>query len=118
MITEVEGAEREQVIQWMEEGRDVLGIIIRLFHDFDQLNGPLRTAETECQRLQAMLSEFQRMSTLAESLNRECQQLRNEVSRLQADRARSQKEREEMAEWFGALMNEAVGRLRAGQPAA
>jgi len=80
-------------------------------------DGPLGTTENERQRLQAMLSEFQRISTFAESLNWECQQLRNEVSRLQADKARSQKEREGIGEWFSALMNEAVGRLRAEQPA-
>jgi len=97
---------------------DVLGIINRLFHDFDRLNGALRTAETECQRLQAMRRELQGISTFADSLNREYQQLRNEVSRRQGDKAKSQKEREEMAEWFSALMNEAARRLRAGQPAA
>ena len=101
----------------MEEGRDVLGIIIKLFHDFDQLNGALRIAEAECQRLQTMLSEFQRVSALAEALQGECEQLRKEVSRLQAAHARSQKEREEIAEWFTTVMNEAVGRLRAEEPA-
>ena len=90
-MIEVEGAEREQVIRWMEESRNVLGVIIKLLNDFDRLNGLLRTAENGHQRLQTMLSEFQRVSALAHALQGECEQLRKEVSRLQAAHATSKR---------------------------
>ena len=118
MTSVVVGAEREQVIRWMDEGRNVLGIIIRILNDVDRLKGAVEAAEKESQRLQGMLSEFQRVSSLAETLQRECEQLRAEVSRLQADHERTRREREEIAQWFTTLMTQAVGRLRAGQPSA
>ena len=118
MTSVVAGVEREQVVRWMEEGRTVLGIILRILNDFDRLNGAVETAERECERLQGMLSEFERTRNQAEALQRECEQLRADVSRLQADNERSHREREEVAQWFTTLMNEAVGRLRVQQPPA
>ena len=118
MTSVVAGAEREQVIRWMDEGRNVLGIIIKILNDIDRLKGAVEVAEKESQRLRGMLSEFQRVSSLAEALQRECEQLRAEVSRLQTDHDRSRTEREEIAQWFATLMNQAVGRLRGDQPSA
>ncbi len=117
-MTTVTGAEREQVIRWMDEGRTVLGIIIRILNDFDRLNSAVDAAEKEAHRLQGMLTEFQRVSGLAETLQRECEQLRAQVGQLQSDNERSQREREEIAQWLTTLMNQAVGRLRAEQPSA
>ncbi len=115
-MTSVAGEEREHVIRWMDEGRTVLGIIIKILNDFDRLNGAVEAAEKEAQRLQGMLTEFQRINSLAEALQRECEQLRAEVGRLQADNDRARREREEIAQWFTTLMNQAVGRLRTEQP--
>ncbi len=118
MTSGAAGEEREQVIRWMDEGKTVLGIIIKILNDFDRLNGALDAAEKETQRLQGMLTEFQRISSLAEALQRECEQLRAEVSRLEADNERSRREREEIAQWFTTVMNQAAERLRAVQPSA
>ena len=87
-------AERERVIRWMEEGRNVLEFVVKFLSDFDQLKQEAETAEKE-----------------NEQLRRACDQLRAEVAQLKADGERSQKERAEIAQWFSTMMSEAASRL-------
>jgi FtsZ-binding cell division protein ZapB len=100
-MTGAAGAEREQVMRWMEEGRTVVEIVQRVFTEVDRLKAENEAGQKERERLQ-----------------HEGEQLRAEVGRLKADYERAQKERAETAQWFGAMMNEAVSRLRIERPAA
>ncbi len=93
--------EREQVIRWMEEGRHILEIIASLLTDYDKLK-----ATTEATREQN------------ERLQREGQQLREDIGRLKAENERSQKERAEIAQWFSSVMSEAASRLLVERPPA
>jgi regulator of replication initiation timing len=95
------GAEREQIIRWMEEGRNILEIIVRLLNDADQLKVAAEATQKENERLRY-----------------ECDQLRREVNQLTADRERSQKERAEIAQWFSSVMSEAASRLLIERPPA
>ncbi len=95
------GAEREQIIRWMEEGRNILEIIVRLLNDADQLKVAAEATQKENERLRY-----------------ECDQLRREVNQLTADRERSQKERAEIAQWFSSVMSEAASRLLIEHPPA
>jgi chromosome segregation ATPase len=118
MTSVMAGEEREQVIRWIEEGRNVMGSLLGILNDNDRLKGALETSEKECERLRGTAEELERVRNLAESLQRESDQLRSEVSRLHADNERTQREREEMAQWFTSVMNEAASRLRPqAQPA-
>jgi predicted RNase H-like nuclease (RuvC/YqgF family) len=112
MASVMAGEEREQVIRWIEEGRNVMGSLLGILNDNDRLKGALDASEKECERLRGMLDELERVRSLAESLQRECDQLHAEVSRLRADNERGQREREEIAQSFTTFMNEAVSRLR------
>jgi chromosome segregation ATPase len=93
--------EREQVIRWMEEGRHILEVIASLLNDFDQLKATAEAAREQNERLQ-----------------REGQQLREEIGRLKAENERSQKERAEIAQWFSSVMSEAASRLLVERPPA
>lgn len=95
------GAEREQVVRWMEEGRTILEIIVRLLNDSDQLKGTAEAVQRENERLR-----------------QECDQLRGEVNHLKADQERGKKERAEIAQWFSGVMSEAASRLLTERPAA
>jgi regulator of replication initiation timing len=95
------GAERVQVVRWMEEGRSVLENVHKILSECDQLKGMAEAAQKECARLQS-----------------ECEQLRTEISRLTAEGERAQKERAEMAQWFTAMLNQAASRLRIEHPPA
>ena len=95
------GAEREQIIRWMEEGRTILEIIVRLLNDADQLKVAADAAQKENERLRY-----------------ECDQLRREVNQLTADHERSKKERAEIAQWFSSVMSEAASRLLIERPPA
>jgi regulator of replication initiation timing len=93
--------ERVQVIRWMEEGRHILEVISSLLNDFDQLKATAEAVREQNERLQ-----------------REGQQLREEIARLKADNERSQKERTEIAQWFSSVMSEAASRLLVERPSA
>jgi regulator of replication initiation timing len=95
------GAEREQIVRWMEEGRNILEIIVKLLNDFDQLKGTAEAAQKENERLRF-----------------DCEQLRAQVTQLKADHERSQKERAEIAQWFSRVMSEAASRLLIERPSA
>lgn len=118
MTTVMAGEEREQVIRWIEEGRNVMGSLLGILNDNDRLKGALEASEKECERLRGTVEELERVRNLAENLQRECDQLRAEVSRLHADNERGQREREEIAQSFSSFMSDTVSRLRAQpQPA-
>jgi len=118
MTNVVAGEEREQVIRWIEEGRNVMGSLLGILNDNDRLKGALEVSEKECERLRGTVEELERVRNLAESLQRDCDHLRGEVSRLQADIERGQREREELATSITSFMSETVSRLRAQpQPA-
>jgi len=95
----VVGAEREQIVRWMEEGRNILEIIVKLLNDADQLKVAADAAQQENERLRY-----------------ECDQLRGEVNQLRADYDRSKKERAEIAQWFSSVMSEAASRLLIDRP--
>jgi len=95
MTSVVVGAEREQLVQWMEEGRSVLEILQKILHDCDHLREVAEVAQKDSERLQG-----------------DCEQLRAEVSRLKEDSERVQRERAETAQWFSTMMSEAASRLR------
>ena len=95
------GAEREQIVRWMEEGRNILEIIVKLLNDADQLKVAADAAQRENERLRY-----------------ECDQLRGEVNQLNADQERSKKERAEIAQWFSSVMSEAASRLLIERPPA
>ena len=95
------GAEREQIVRWMEEGRNILEIIVKLLNDADQLKVAADAAKQENERLRY-----------------ECDQLRGEVNQLRADYDRSKKERAEIAQWFSSVMSEAASRLLIERPPA
>jgi len=97
----VVGAEREQIVRWMEEGRNILEIIVKLLNDADQLKVAADAAQQENERLRY-----------------ECDQLRGEVNQLRADYDRSKKERAEIAQWFSSVMSEAASRLLIERPPA
>jgi len=101
MTTTMAGEEQAQVVRWIEEGRTVLEAVHQVLADFDQLKRALEAAQNECARLK-----------------QEGKQFREELTRLQAENERSQREREELAHWFATVMNEGASRLRAPQPAA
>ncbi len=63
-------------------------------HDLDELQAAVEAGQKECERLQ-----------------RDCEQFRAELCRLQAYYERSQRERQELAQWLSALMDEAASRL-------
>ena len=94
-------AEREQIVRWMEEGRNILEIIVKLLNDADQLKVAADAAHKENERLRY-----------------ECDQLRGEVNQLNADQERSKKERAEIAQWFSSVMSEAASRLLVERPPA
>ncbi len=95
------GSEREQVIRWMEDGRNILEIIVKLLNDADQLKVTADAAQKENDRLRY-----------------ECDELRGQVNQLHADRERSKKERAEIAQWFSSVMSEAASRLLIERPPA
>jgi len=101
MTSVVVGAEREQLVQWMEEGRSVLDILQKILHDSDQLREVAEAAQKDGERFQ-----------------RDCEQLRAEVSRLKEDGERLQREGAETAQWFATMMSEAASRLRFERPPA
>jgi predicted nucleic acid-binding Zn-ribbon protein len=115
MASVMAGEEREQVIRWIEEGRNVMGSLLGILNDNDRLKSALDASEKECERLRGVTEELERFRTVAETLQGECDQLRAEVSRLQVDNERGQKEREELALSFTSFMNDAVARLRPQQ---
>jgi regulator of replication initiation timing len=94
-------AEREQIVRWMEEGRNILEIIVKLLNDADQLKVAADATQKENERLRY-----------------ECEQLRGEVSQLKGDHERSKKERAEIAQWFSSVMSEAASRLLIERPPA
>jgi hypothetical protein len=93
------GAEREQVIRWMEEGRTILEIVVKLLNESDQFKAAAEAAQRESERLR-----------------QECERLRGDVNQLKADYERSKKERAEIAQWFSGVMSEAASRLLAERP--
>jgi len=101
MTSVVAGTEREQVVEWMEEGRSVLEILQKILHDGDRLREVAESAQKDSERLQ-----------------RDCEQLRAEVSRLREDSERLQRERTETAQWFATMMSEAASRLHIERPPA
>ena len=80
--------EREHTIRWMEEGKAVLGNLLVLLDEYDRVKTALEASEHECERL------------------------RGEMIRLQADVDRQRKDREEIAQWLSEFMGDAVSRLR------
>ena len=82
---------RERVGRWIEEGQSLLGVLL------------------------GFLYEYERILNLAESAQRECERLREEVHRLQADTDRYRREREEIAESLSRSLNDLLGRLGAHQ---
>lgn len=101
MASVLVGAEWEQLVQWMEQGRSVLEILQKILHDCDHLREVAEAAQKDNERLQ-----------------RDCEQLRAEVSRLTEDSERLQREGAETAQWFATMMGEAASRLRFERPPA
>jgi uncharacterized protein YlxW (UPF0749 family) len=99
MTSVVAGAEREQLVQWMEEGRGVLEILQKILQGCDHLREVAEAAQKENERVQ-----------------RDCEQLRAEVGRLKEDGERLQRERAETTQWFATMMSEAASRLRLDRP--
>jgi len=95
------GTEREQVVRWMEEGRTILEIVVKLLNESDQLKAAADAARKENERLKY-----------------ECEQVRGEVNQLKADYERGKKERAEIAQWFSSVMSEAASRLLVERPPA
>lgn len=95
------GTEREHVVRWMEEGRNILEVIVKLLNDSDQFKAAADAAQKESERLR-----------------HECEQLRGEVNQLKADHERGKKERAEIAQWFSSVMSEAASRLLIERPPA
>ena len=79
---------RERVGRWIEEGQSLLGVLL------------------------GFLYEYERMLNLADSTQRECERLREEIQRLHAETDRNRREREEIAESLSRALNDLVGRLR------
>lgn len=114
-MTSVAGEERERAIRWIEEGRNVLDVLLGVLNDYDRLKGEAEAAEKERDRLQGTLYELERIRNQADSLQRECEQLRQEVIRLKAENERYQRERNEIADSITRFTNEALARLRSQQ---
>ena len=101
MPSVIEGPDGERVIRWMEEGRTVIDDVRRLLHECAQAKGVAEVAQKESERLQ-----------------RNCEELREEVRLLKAETERLHKERAESAQWLAAMMKEASSRFRIERPPA
>jgi len=101
MTSEMAGTAQEQVLRWMEEGPTALAAIRCIVHEDTNLKRIAEATLKECERLR-----------------HEGDQLRAEVSRLTAETERLQKERADTAQWFTAMIKEAVPRFRIEPPPA
>jgi regulator of replication initiation timing len=101
MTSVVMDTERDQVVRWMEEGRHILDIMGKLLNDFDAIKETAEGTQKE-----------------NEALRRDCDLLREEITRLKADNERNQKDRAEIAQWFSSVMSEAASRLLVERPPA
>lgn len=79
---------RDGVVRWIDEGPNVLRALLGILNDYNRLRGTAETAERECERL------------------------REEVSQLRADNDRFRREMEGIAEALSKLMNDLLLRSR------
>ena len=101
MTSVMVGPEGERAIRWMEESPAAFERIRQVLRERSQFKVVAEAAQKECERLQ-----------------QNCEELREEVRRLQAETERLRKERAETAQWFAAMIKEAVPRFRIEYPPA
>jgi hypothetical protein len=101
MASEMAGTAHEQVLRWMGESPVVFEEVRQLLRERSQFKVVAEAAQMECERLQ-----------------QQCDVLREEVRRLQAETERAHTERAETAQWFSAMIKEAAARLRIEPPSA
>ena len=101
MTSVMVGPEGERAIRWMEESPAAFERIRQVLRERSQFKVVAEAAQKDCERLQ-----------------QQCKALREEVRRRTVDTERLQQERTETAQWFSAMIKEAVPRFRIEYPPA
>ena len=83
---------RDRASRWLEDGRSLARVLLEVFDGYDRLRG------------------------MAEAAERECERLRDEVNRLQAENDHLQREREEIGEALSKLAGDVLVRSRDPEP--
>lgn len=104
---------RNQASRWLEEGQELVGALLELLSDYERLRDRAESSERENARLHAVASENEQLRHRVVMAEGECGRLRDALTRLEAERERTTREREELAEHLTRVMNEILGRLRA-----
>lgn len=117
-MTSVESGEvRDRAIEWLEQGKFQLNVVLGVLQGYGRLQQAALAAEQENQRLRGVVYEMERLRNRVDVVERECEQLRLEASRLRAEAERYRSEREEIADSLSKAMNALVSRLKPGRPA-
>ena len=106
---------REDVRRWVEDGPNVLSVLVGLLNDYERLRERAETAEREQERLRGLTYENEQLHNRVDTAERQCDRLREEVTRLRAEIEEYQRERAEVAEQLSEVMNQVLLRLRPQQ---
>jgi hypothetical protein len=101
MTSGVAGPEGERVLRWMDDAPAVFEGVRQLLRERSLFTVVAEAAQTERDRLQ-----------------QQCEALRQEVRRLQAETERVHTERAETAQWLSSMIKEAASRFRIEPPPA
>lgn len=109
MTTFAPREERDRVMRWIEEGQKALGVLLNTFVDYDRLQSLVDSSEQECQRLRA---ENEQLQAQFDGAQDERERLLEEVHRLRIENERYAREREELTESLNKFLHEVVLKLR------
>jgi regulator of replication initiation timing len=80
--------DRDQVIRWLEEGQRVFGVLLETLGDYDRLSQTVATLQRECEELR---EEVGRLGTANGQLMRERDEIVETISKLLQDVEREPK---------------------------
>jgi len=106
------GDSREQVVQWLEEGKRLPISLVGLVRENERLRERLEMSESECEKLRGLVYEVEQLRNRSETAERLGDRLREQLNGAEADLERQNRERTELAERLTDFMNDVLVRLR------
>jgi predicted nucleic acid-binding Zn-ribbon protein len=106
------GADLEQVVRWLEEGQRQLPALVGLVHENDRLRERFEMSQSECEKLRGFVYEVEQLRNRTETAERVAERLREQLSGVEAELDRQNRERTELADHLTDFMNDVLLRLR------
>ena len=109
MTTAISSEERVRLHRWAADAQSLRDGLLGMLDDYERLRGVAEAAEQESERL---VSVSATLRDRADSAEKECAALRDEVSRLRAESERYGKEREDLTESLSQILRRLGDRQR------